>query len=525
MKDFPSAGQYTVAVVKDACVNKGTWPWLKSGGLSPMSDAQLLYRYAQLGEGSAFQLLMKRHGPLVWGVCQRLLHCDHDADDAFQATFLVLSKKASSLRNPQALPSWLYGVAHRISRKVRSRKRYHPPLEAAPEPMTIPADMLLLREQSLLMDEAVLALPGDLRNVFLLCEVEELTAQAAAHRLNIPEGTVSSRLHRARQRLQGLLRQRGITSAVSASALLGAGTIPEALAAHTAQSILTSTTTASIQALAYGALTTMFWMKCSAVLLATVSIGIAGAGATTLIAQGSGERKATATVAKVAPLDDKDRRIQELEDKLRQMEKLAMDMRDQVARARQEQEAVQRFLKQQLTGEEEKKTQIQRAVEDAKQQERKAREAEVMARKMAEKQEEERLEKHTQQFRKWAQAKNTLELEVETLSKQAVELEALVKRAAEQERILDRARQILDRYEDQLRTQQENSTDTAKTKSLTSLRDKLRADVEQQQNKLASQPVPTTAKARLDAQIRLREKLLMEIEERILRQKMQLDGK
>jgi RNA polymerase sigma factor (sigma-70 family) len=521
VKDLLDAGQYTVAVVKDACVNKGTWPWLKSGGLSPMSDAQLLYRYAQLGEGSAFQFLMKRHGPLVWGVCRRLLHCDHDADDAFQATFLVLSKKASSLRNPQALPSWLYGVAHRISRKVRSRKRYHPPLEAAPEPMTMPADMLLLREQSLLMDEAVLALPGELRNVFLLCEVEELTAQAAAHRLNIPEGTVSSRLHRARRRLQGLLRQRGITSAVSASALLGAGTIPEALAAHATQSILTSTTTASIQALAYGALTTMFWMKCSAVLLATVSIGIAGAGATSFMAQGSGESKATAAVATVVPLDDKDRRIKELEAKLQQMEKLAMDMRDQVARARQEQEAVQRFLKQQLTGEEEKKTQIQRAVEDAKEQERKAREAEVMARKMALRQEEERAQK----LRQWTEAKSMLEQEVEHLSKQVVELEALVKRAAEQERILDRARQILDRYEDQLRTQQENSTDTAKTKSLTSLRDKLRADVEQQQSKLASQPVPTTAKARLDAQIKLREKLLLEAEERILRQRMQLDGK
>ncbi len=507
-------------------MNKGTWPWLKSGGLSPMSDAQLLYRYAQLGEGSAFHLLMKRHGPLVWGVCQRLLHCDHDADDAFQATFLVLSKKASSLRHPQALPSWLYGVAHRISRKVRSRKRYHPPLEAAPEPSVIPADVLLLREQSLLMDEAVLALPGDLRNVFLLCDVEELTAQAAAHRLNIPEGTVSSRLHRARQRLQGLLQQRGITSAVSASALLTAGGIPEALAAQTAQSILTSTTTASIQALAYGALTTMFWMKCSAVLLATASIGIAGAGATTLIAQGSGERKATATAVKVTPLDDKDRRIKELEAKLQQMEKLAMDMRDQVARARQEQEAVQRFLKQQLTGEEEKKIQTQRAVEDARQQEMKAREAEAMARKMADRQEEERLRQHAQQLLHLKEAQQQLNKSVEELTQQMSDLEGQLRRVEEIDRVLLRSRQVVDRYEDEIRQHQEsNASDNPKIKTLVTMRDKMKIEIEKQQHMLTEMKSHAVTKSRLGAQLKLREKLLLEVEERLLRQQLRLDGK
>lgn len=523
MKDLLTAGQYTVAMVKDATLNKRVWPWLKEySGLSPMSDAQLLYRYAQLGEGSAFQLLMKRHGPLVWGVCQRLLHCDHDADDAFQATFLVLSKKASSLRNPQALSSWLYGVAHRISRKVRSRKRYHAPLETAPEPSTVPADVLLLREQSLLMDEAVLALPGELRNVFLLCEVEELTAQAAAHRLNIPEGTVYSRLHRARQRLQCLLRQRGISSAASASTLLAGAMVPESLAAHTARSILSSTTTASIQALAHGVLATMFWMKCSTVMLVTVSLGIAGAGAATVLTQGSGDQKAASgAVAKVQPLDEKDRRIQELEAKLRQMEKLTLDMQDQVAKSRQEQEAVQRFLKQQLAGEVEMKN-----VTVARQQEINAREAELAARKQAAKMEEERMQQRDEQLRRMLLAQNKLEHEMNELAKELDKQEALLKRAAEQERNLQRARQVLDRYEDEIRNHQETSSpDNAKMKSLMNLRDKLRADVNQQEDKLAELQVPTGAKSRLNAQIKLREKLLLEVEERLLRHRLQLDGK
>src|SRR3954454_8645455 len=146
------------------------------GALHQATDAQLLFRYARLGESAAFEALTERHGPMVWGVCRRLLHHLQDAEDAFQATFLVLSRKAGSLRDAQRLSAWLHGVARRTALHLRTRRRVTVPLEAVGEIGLETPDTLLWHECRGLLDDAIAGLPAPLRTAFLLCHAEGLTA-------------------------------------------------------------------------------------------------------------------------------------------------------------------------------------------------------------------------------------------------------------------------------------------------------------------------------------------------------------
>src|SRR5437763_4408449 len=135
-----------------------------------LSDEQLLRRFIAQRDPSAFAALVQRHGRLVWGVCRHALHY-HDAEDAFQATFLVLAKKADSIRRATAVGSWLHGVAHRIALKVkrdatrrraREAKATLPTLEKAPSETS-------LRELQAVLDEEVSRLPEKFRAPFVLC--------------------------------------------------------------------------------------------------------------------------------------------------------------------------------------------------------------------------------------------------------------------------------------------------------------------------------------------------------------------
>src|SRR5690349_13834477 len=101
----------------------------------PPADAELVRRFAALRDGEAFEELLRRHGPLVWGVCRRRLPNRADAEDAFQSTFLVLAKRAGAIRRPEALGCWLYGVAHRVAGRVRGRSV---PLTASPPSPALP---------------------------------------------------------------------------------------------------------------------------------------------------------------------------------------------------------------------------------------------------------------------------------------------------------------------------------------------------------------------------------------------------
>ncbi len=196
------------------------------GTVACLSDAQLLEQYIarrdELGE-AAFATLVQRHGPMVLGACRRVLGDRHTAEDAFQATFLVLAHKARSIARRERLASWLYGVALRCAQKARSRALRQrvrevplmPSVEIAKPDDPAPDDDLIA-----ILDEELARLPDRLRSAVVLCELEGLTRSTAALRLGIPEGTLSSRLASARRLLRERLTRRD--AALSVPALIGA---------------------------------------------------------------------------------------------------------------------------------------------------------------------------------------------------------------------------------------------------------------------------------------------------------------
>jgi RNA polymerase sigma factor (sigma-70 family) len=209
-----------------------------------LPDPLLLERFAARGEEAAFAALVRRHGPLVWGVCWRLLRQQQDAEDAFQVTFLLLARKAGSLKRPEALGPWLHGVATRTALKARTgaaRRRACERQAAAPAaPAAGPADDGVWRDLRPVLDQAVGGLPEKYRVPFILCYLEGRTVTEVAERLGCPRGTVATRLAWARQQLRTRLARRGL--ALSAAALPLAvsshrvsGCVPRGLAVSTAR--------------------------------------------------------------------------------------------------------------------------------------------------------------------------------------------------------------------------------------------------------------------------------------------------
>lgn len=183
-------------------------------------DSGLLDRFVTNGDQDAFAALVHRHGPMVLAVCRRVCGDEHLADDAFQAAFLVLARRAGDVKPRDAVRAWLYGVAVRTARgaRVRSvRRRFREvPMPLVPDgPM--PAAVGIDSDALQMLDEEIARLPQHLRTAVLLCELDGLPRKEAAARLGIPEGTLSSRLGKARKLLARRLRGRGI--ALSAGAL------------------------------------------------------------------------------------------------------------------------------------------------------------------------------------------------------------------------------------------------------------------------------------------------------------------
>jgi RNA polymerase sigma factor (sigma-70 family) len=186
------------------------------------ADRVLLERFTARREESAFAALVERHGPMVLGVCRRVLQHEQDAEDAFQAVFCVLARKAGAIRRGTAVGGWLYAVACRVARKARAlqmRRRMHASeFRDVPAPQDPPecewSDLWPI------LDEEVNRLPERFRQPFVLCQLEGKTTQEAAEELCCPPGTVSSRLTRARERLRARLTRRGIV--LSAGALAAA---------------------------------------------------------------------------------------------------------------------------------------------------------------------------------------------------------------------------------------------------------------------------------------------------------------
>lgn len=197
---------------------------LRAGGDRP-TDGQLLERFIAVRDEIAFEALLRRHGPMVLGVCRRILGNPHDADDAFQAVFLVLVRKATTIRPRDAVGNWLYGVAFRTALEARGRiarrRMREKQLDILPHPAVEWPD----RGSDLrpLLDRELHRLADKYRLPIVLCDLEGRSRKEVARQLGIPEGTLSSRLATGRQQLaRRLLRYGFVLSATSFSALVAA---------------------------------------------------------------------------------------------------------------------------------------------------------------------------------------------------------------------------------------------------------------------------------------------------------------
>jgi RNA polymerase sigma factor (sigma-70 family) len=214
-----------------------------------LSDAELLECWVSRHDEAAFRALLRRHGPMVLGVCRRVL-CDlHDAEDAFQATFLVLVRKAGAITRRAQLGNWLYGVAYNTARKARamSRKRRSKEQEAAARPRPSAPEDEQTQARSLL-DRELSLLPDKYRVPLVLCELEGTPLKEAARRLGWPQGTVASRLSRGRALLARRLRRHG----PALSVLVLTAVLSEAAEA-TPPRLLTATARAAVRVAAGGA--------------------------------------------------------------------------------------------------------------------------------------------------------------------------------------------------------------------------------------------------------------------------------
>jgi RNA polymerase sigma factor (sigma-70 family) len=209
------------------------------------ADGQLLRLFTSRHDEAAFAALVRRHGPLVLGICRRHLPDAHDADDAFQATFLVLVRKAAALADGRPLGPWLYGVARRTALKARAAalRRRGRQTEVFDMPAPEAAGPLESRELRRLLDEELDRLPEKYRAPLVLCYLQGFTHEQAARQLGRPSGSMSRLVGRALELLRGRLGRRGaaLTAAVVAAALpreLASGAVPASLAAATVRGAL-----------------------------------------------------------------------------------------------------------------------------------------------------------------------------------------------------------------------------------------------------------------------------------------------
>ncbi len=252
------------------------------------TDGELLTHFLSRRDEDALAALVERHAPMVWGVCRRVLRNPHDAEDAFQATFLVLIQKATTVVPREMVANWLYGVAQQTAVRLRAtaakRGWREVQMTELPEPVVVEArdEELLLR-----LDEELSRLPERFRALIVLCDLEGRTRKEVARQLGCPEGTVASGLVRARELLAKRLTRRGlavsggslvatlshsmasadvpapvVTSAINVATLLAAGKVAGVISGPVA--ILTQ-----------GVLKTMFLKKIMTAAVAVLALGVA----------------------------------------------------------------------------------------------------------------------------------------------------------------------------------------------------------------------------------------------------------
>ncbi len=257
------------------------------------SDAALLQHYLDAQDASAFAALVERHGPMVLATCRRQLGNSSDADDAFQATVLVLARKAASITKRNHVGPWLYRVACLTSGKLRlaaQRQRMRDQqVRLMPEPSASSVDSVEVRDELALLDQAMAELQEKYRVPLVLCELQGVSRREAASRLHISEGTLSSRLARGRT----LLRRRlaayfGVFTIAMLIALLLHARAPVVVPPNLAQGTLKAASDAAAiaalngadntapQALAEGVIKTMLLSKLKLLTVAALSICVLG---------------------------------------------------------------------------------------------------------------------------------------------------------------------------------------------------------------------------------------------------------
>jgi RNA polymerase sigma factor (sigma-70 family) len=269
--------------------------------LESLSDGELMDLFLTQREQSAFALLVERLGPMVLGVCGRLLLHTQDAEDAFQATFLVLIRKGRSIHPRAKVGCWLYGVACRTAqearRLARRRRAREVHVDALPEPVARPK-----REDDLapVLDEEMQRLPAKYRLPIVLCDLQGKMHKEAADLLGWPQGTLSGRLTRARQELARRLQRRGVEYVGVAGSVLAEKAIalvPPTLAAATAQAGAAASASATklvpshIEVIVQGVVRSMFWSHVmKSVALIALFITLLGGSVVLLQAATSGGR-------------------------------------------------------------------------------------------------------------------------------------------------------------------------------------------------------------------------------------------
>jgi RNA polymerase sigma factor (sigma-70 family) len=241
------------------------------------NDRQLLQRFASCCDEAAFAALVRRHGPMVLAVCRRVLHEPHDAEDAFQAVFLVLVRKAGAVREPNSLGNWLYGVAYRTAQKARcaAARRRAVERQATSAAAYVSTDESEHGELRCVLDDELSRLPAKYRAPVVLCYLQGHTQDEAARQLGCPRKTVTTRLTRACDRLRARLTRRGLTPSAGAltvllaqgkesaavPACLAGGTVQAASSLALADSVLAGAVPERISLLARGVLRSMYFAK------------------------------------------------------------------------------------------------------------------------------------------------------------------------------------------------------------------------------------------------------------------------
>jgi RNA polymerase sigma factor (sigma-70 family) len=279
-----------------------------------LSDAELLLRFVRQRDEAAFELLVWRHGPMVLGVCRRVLRDAHAAEDAFQATFLALARKAGSIARGGAVAPWLCRVAFRVALRARAtaaKRAAHPLPDDLPE---LKASGPEERDWQSILDEEINGLPERYRRPVVLCHLQGYTLAEAARQLGCPRGTVAVRLVRARQRLHARLTRRGVAlTALLSAALASESAVSAALVQAAVRPALgyaldraAGALSPSVLTLTEGVLRAMFLSKIKIVAVVLLATVLAGAGAVWLTYRvDAGEQRPSGAGARtVSPPDE-----------------------------------------------------------------------------------------------------------------------------------------------------------------------------------------------------------------------------